>query len=147
LEEWLADNNDFPGMLGRIWHAFGCWRGAKATANAIAVAYVARSDTRRPVRFEQALHHPTLLTPDYAQELIDKLPIVDSGFQGEITFPEIDGLADAIRLMGMLLKVHHLRFDLSKPDHPKILKMYSIPLEDYNVFRAILEASVKKQRE
>jgi hypothetical protein len=28
LEEWLADNNDYPGKLGKLLHALGCVLGA-----------------------------------------------------------------------------------------------------------------------
>ena len=34
FEQWLADNNDYPGKLGKIWHAVGCLFAANALTRA-----------------------------------------------------------------------------------------------------------------
>ena len=66
-EEWLADNNDFPGKLGKLLHAIGCCFGAWAIAQerrklSAEKAIGKRKFSHNVMRARQKVQHKWFLT-------------------------------------------------------------------------------------
>lgn len=55
LEEWRADNDDFPGNGQKVFHSIGCFFGASAVAKALA-----RPQARKGASENQKLNPPTV---------------------------------------------------------------------------------------
>lgn len=98
LEEWIADNNDYPGSLGKLVHAIGCiiasYKLRRVEAKLFRRLQVHASGSATPAKYRILVWVADGLDPSLKNEAVEKEIRNCASVLDELKVPEFDRIIE-----------------------------------------------------